>query len=629
MYEEAEYVTRADIGSSESGMYWSPMQEYLLGANKTDSEPADNSEQSQPAVNKMSEEGSRAPNKNKSEENTKQPSKEPSNASRTTIVREKTHVVDEPKSVQGKQMALDKRHSMEAAAKSFLGRVDKIEDDNQNLLNDNKHLIDNLRRMNDESLEIQERIKLTEDNLQKAMTENNLYKTENLDLSNQVQTLKTDNDRLRKAVHDANTLLKVQASEFERDRDNCDKKLEDAYSMIKSLEGQVETLTETNKQLENKRSAQENKTVEDERGLEAKVTSLESLNIQLQERNEQLQVDLDEAENENETLLQNIQNLKEKNKEIETLKAQQEASSDLQMTLQSKEELCETLEQENLSLTEQVSQRQSQIDSLQTRMLEMESKLKEQEIELRSVEDERDSLEDKLIKKDSEVCKNCDNLEKELRRLARKNADQKEWLDTLRLSGASLTDISKQKQDYIERLQKEVVDLRIQNTSLLNEVSNLKEAKTAREIADLQMEELKSSYKRVVQENRGLKNINVKTNMGETNVKIENEELKSKYAAVKEKLDVANKRIKKLEMLIDEIYTNEEFQQFMQTDSQSTNSSVSLPDINISNTPRYLNTVRRSYDTPRTERAFVTPRTERMGQPHIKRYKIADLGKLK
>ena len=472
--------------------------------------------------------------------------------------------------------------TLEGIASNFLERVDRTENENRKLLEDNERLLDSMKFVSEHEKQL--------------IAENDSLRTDNNDLRDRLHNVLENNEELSRKISDLNQDIKQEKQKMENDKQAIQRQIDDlrAVSSREKLQ-QQDHIREIQIQHDKKVQELQNNFANEKSRLKEQLRNVEGLGAAkrnelrllqadrkaLQDQVKDLQCsrdkllrDIDDRDSEREESLQALRTELEsfQDRFIKLKKDHEEEvkkSADLeeQVTQQDKEKAdsvrkIDQLREENHNLHEAQYKAESSQSSLRTELFNLKT-------ELQAKEDQIAKLKEKL----SEVAVRADS-----------NEETRSTLDSL----------VREKQSHIDDLKQELWELRSANRNYVKEIERLDQMKSGDSVQDAKYEEMSLAHKKLLEENKHLRTLIAHKSMAETNTEAENADLKDKLEKLSKKLEISAERVRKLEQWMDEIYNNEEFQGALRDDVSTTFSTTSLPNIALSETLRLSMTGRKS-----------------------------------
>ena len=333
-----------------------------------------------------------------------------------------------------------------------------------------------------------------------------------------------------------------------------EKKLKELQEMVEKLQAEIDILSKTVKNLET-----------------AKADAEEDVKASRQE-NEELKQKLNRMNSENQKLLEQLSKMKlEVSNLTDYKKESEDLGQEVEALLREKQALSEVVQEKDRIIEKQQNDIKS-IDGLaQTLQKEQEQNAKLAK-QVNSLTEENLSLR-----------KQANDSNKELSDLRKKLGAASEKVETGKVALSSMSELIKEKQAHIEDLQKEVKTLAETNSNYLVAIETFSSTKKKDdEVAKSKFEDIESSYKRLLEENKRLRTVLTHKNMTETSRNAESEDLMKVLDQKDAELDRSKERIAHLEAMMDDVYKTREIQ-MMQGDlgheEESKMSISSLPDI--------------------------------------------------
>ncbi|XP_046352884.2 myosin-2 heavy chain-like [Haliotis rufescens] len=450
---------------------------------------------------------------------------------------------------------------LEDEAKLFVSDVDNLSEENKTLrarmesleTNKTSH-VEDVRKENQHLLQRSE--KLDREN-QELWMDNQKLKTEKSDLGNKVHRLTSDIEALQKALNSTESKkneeirdLQSQNKKIESDYDNLKTSVSDLEMKIVDLQSENKALTES---------------------LSEKRRELEELGKALQSDKE-IQKDLKQSQTELEHVRKNLNNI---TRELEQF---QQKFKDLVAEKGKVDETVKEKDVEIFSMKDALRKRKSANADLQNQIESLKKeieKLKSENAELRLLKKDISDMKEKVKTLNDELGKKAEGNKK----LKREKSDNKSYIEELKrgLANAAASaeteaetfreklsteqqmmkttkEEMERKSNYISKLETETFEMNMKFDSLNEKVRELEREQKEWESKRDHVSEIESNNKKLIDENRRIRQMLVERNMEVTNRKTEKTVLTSRLEKMEKKQVDSDIKVKQLQGWVDDIY---------------------------------------------------------------------------
>ena len=471
-------------------------------------------------------------------------------------------------------------NTIETVATNFMLHMQQVEKENQELLEDNRRLVEKLKAAAGEETTLAE--------------ENKRLKEEADDLSGQLLGIKDENSLLLKAIDDQKKQNQTLHKQFEKEKE----KLE---SDNRAMRAAQVTLSKKTEVLE-ERLAKAN---EDMATYQRNMTDLEE---DIRTMRSKVDKHKEDRTKSNDTQKEEMRKLREYNESLDTERnLLADELSRLRKELKAKEDevsrfkrRLDGAEKDKDLHSKKLEQLRSDIAKSEVEVQKWKSKVKELEREieqLRTKEKNQQSkqseeLRSEMAKSKTEIeiwkarVKELEAKNEELRAKSPSQLDLQQQVrelnakvDHLRESLASSQDLLKSKDAHLEDLRQEVSELLGDKVLTQRELDRLRTSgKTNDGVISEKYQDMAGSHKKVLDDNKRLRSMVAKKAMEETNSTTRIAELQLELDSIRKKLETAQKRIEQFEKWMDEIFDDTGFEVVLKSNSTS-GSVTSLPDM--------------------------------------------------
>ncbi|XP_067672133.1 uncharacterized protein [Haliotis asinina] len=450
---------------------------------------------------------------------------------------------------------------LEDEAKLFVKDVGNLSEENKTLrariesLDANK--TSHVEEVRKENLQLLQRSEKLDRENQGLWMDNQKLKTEKTDLENKVHRLTSDIEALQKAF----SATESKKNEEIRDLRNQNKKLDSDYDNLKTL---VSDLEKKVVDLQSENTALTENLSEKSRELEELTKALQS--------DKEIQNDLKLSQTELERVRKNLNNI---TKEFEQF---QKKFKDLEAEKGKAEETVKEKDGEIFNLKDTLRKRKSANTDLQNQIESLKKeieKLKAENADLRLLKKDISDMKEKVKSLNDELEKKTEGNKK----LKREKSDNKSYIEDLKrelanaaasaeseaetfrekltteqLTMKTMKEEMERKSNYISQLETETFEMNMKFDSLNEKVRELEREQKEWESKRDHVGEIESNNKKLIEENRRIRQMLVERNMEVTNRKSEKTVLTSRLEKMEKKQLDSDLKVKQLQGWVDDIY---------------------------------------------------------------------------